>query len=760
MFPTPMPAMTNVASRTNNLIGTVFWCATVLACSTVSAVHAEEVATTVTGEGRPRIGLVLSGGGARGFAHIGVLRVLEEMRIPVDCIAGTSMGALVGGSYAAGLSPDEMEQRIAQIDWVDLLRDDPGRLQKPFRQRADDFTSLWALELGMRDGKVQLPTGATSFYKFELFLRDMISLRGGVTVTSFDELTIPYRAVATDLETGEAKVFERGDLARVMRASMSVPGVFTPVEIDGRLYVDGGLTQNLPVGVARKTCADVVIAVNLGTPLMRRDELTSVLAIAEQSINLMTELNVKQSLASLKDTDVLIAPDLTGFSSADFARFREAIAIGTKAALERGQTLARLQVSPQEYEMWAAARDLRRPDAVEVAEIRVATDTKYVNPAIIESELDAKPGPEFTTTKLDADIRRMYGRGDFDSVTYSIGEGENANTMTIRATEKAWGPNYLKFGLGLVTDFDQQRFNLLASYRRTWINRLGAEWRTDLQAGWTDRLVTEFYQPLGFKYVGFAAPRIDLQRQSTQFYRQSQVIGQYDTTYQRFHLDFGYQDKLLEVRLGPFIGHLKAEPNFGVVPAPNFDLTQAGITGRVVIDQLDNPDFARTGYLAGLRLFSTQKGMGSDDQYTRADIGLSGAASAGAHTFSVAAAAGATLEGQLPPYDLYKLGGFQRLSGLRLDELTGTQFYFGRLVYRYEYDRLPSPLGHGLFVGASLELGQMNSRFGDLNESLYGKLLPAGSVFWGADTVLGPVYLAYGYAPNAGGTFYFLLGRP
>jgi NTE family protein len=710
--------------------------------------------------GRPRIGLVLSGGGARGFAHIGVLRVLEEMRIPVDCIAGTSMGALVGGSYAAGLTPDEMEKRIGSINWEDLLQDDPGRLQRPYRQRADDFTSLWPLELGMRDGQVQLPAGATSFYKFELFLRDMISLGGGVTYANFDQLTIPFRAVATDLETGEAKVFDRGDLPRILRASMSVPGVFTPVDIDGQLFVDGGLTRNLPVNVARRTCADVVIAVNLGTPLMKREQLTSVVAIAEQSINLMTELNVKQSLAALKETDVLISPDLTGFSSTDFVRFREAIAIGVKATEGKREALERLQISASDYDAWREARESRRQEGLEVREIRVATKTKYVNPKVIESELATKPGTGFTAAEIDADIKRMYGRGDFESVTYSLGKGEDGNALTIKATEKSWGPNYLKFGLGLITDFQEQRFSVLGSYRRTWINSLGAEWRTDAQIGWTDRFVTEFYQPLGFKYIGFVAPRIELQRQPTQFYQNGQVIGEYRTTYERAHLDFGYQDKLLEARIGPFVGHLSANANFGLVPAPNFDLTQVGVSGRLVLDQLDNPDFPRNGYLLGARVFSTQKGMGSDDQYTRADMLLSGAASAGPHTLSAAAAFGSTITGTLPPYDLYKLGGFQRLSGLRLDELTGTEFYFGRLMYRYEYDRLPSALGRGLYIGASAELGQMNTRNINLNPDLYDRLLPAASVFWGADTALGPVYFAYGYAPTGGSSFYFLLGRP
>ncbi|MCU0973546.1 MAG: patatin-like phospholipase family protein, partial [Burkholderiales bacterium] len=493
-----MPAITNVALRTGHLIGVTLSCALTLACATAAAAGADEIANSVTRAGRPRIGLVLSGGGARGFAHIGVLKVLEELRVPVDCIAGTSMGAVVGGAYASGIAPNEMEKRIAKLEWDDLLVDDPGRLERPIRRRKDDFTSLWDIELGYRDGEVQLPAGTTSGYKFELFLRDLITISGGVAIANFDELPVPYRAVATNLETGAMRVFEKGDLARVMRASMSVPGAFAPVQIDGQLYVDGGLVRNLPVDVARATCADVVIAVNLGTPLGKRDQLKSVFAVALQSVNLMTELNVSQSLSTLKETDVLITPELTGISSADFVAYADAIKKGSEAARTESDRLLALQLPEPEYAVWVAARESRRSAPVPIAEIRVATDTTRVNPEVIKSELSTKPGDDFTSEALDSDLKRLFGRGDFDRVDYSLVDEDGKRAVLINASEKAWGPNYIKFGLGLYTDFqDGQRFNLLGSYRRTWLNSLGAEWRTDAQVGFTNRFVTEFYQPLG-----------------------------------------------------------------------------------------------------------------------------------------------------------------------------------------------------------------------------------------------------------------------
>ena len=732
-----------------------------LAICLVQAAHAEDVppAPDMTSPGRPRVGLVLSGGGARGFAHIGVLRVLEEMRVPIDCIAGTSMGAVVGGAYAAGIAPDEMEKRVSTLAWDDLFIDDPGRLDRPFRRRKDDFTSLWGFEVGYRDGEIQLPTGTTSGYKFELFLRDMITISGGVANADFDKLPVPFRAIATNLETGEMKIFDSGDLARVMRASMSVPGAFAPVQIDGQLYVDGGLTRNLPVDVARAECADIVIAVNLGTPLGKRDQLKSVFAVALQSVNLMTELNVSQSLSSLKETDVLITPDLTGISASDFPRYAEAIKIGSEAARGEARRLRALQLSEPDYAQWAAERESRRIAPLPITEIRVATDNKLVNPEVIKSELSTQPGKAFTTESLDSDLKRLFGRGDFDQVDYSLVDEAGTRAVVINASEKSWGPNYLRFGLGLYTDFqDSQRFNLLASYRRTWLNSLGAEWRTDAQVGYTNRFVTEFYQPLGFRYIGYVAPRFEFQDSPVQFYFNNQLVGNYGVKYVRGHLDVGYQDRLIDVRVGPFAGWLRASPDFGALSAvPTFDLFQAGVTGRVLVDQLDNIDFPRNGYLAAARGFSTLSGMGSQDQYTTADASLLAAKSWDRHTLSIGASAGGVINGDLPVYDPYFLGGFQRLSGLQINQLTGTQYMLGRAVYYYQYDRLPSQLGRGLYVGASAEVGRMNG-FND--PLLTNQYLGSFSVFWGADTIIGPVYIAYGHNTSGFSSIYFLLGRP
>ena len=346
------------------------WARLALALCVFASLLPMSVAQAAEGA-RPRVGLVLGGGGARGLAHIGVLKVLEEMRVPISCIAGTSMGALVGGVYAAGVSIDEMTNRISQIDWNALFSDDPARQEKPFRAKRDDYENLFWLELGQRGSKLLLAPGTTAGYKFEFLLREMVEPAGNFADQDFNSLPIPYRAMGTDIENGTSKQFRRGDLVKVMRASMSVPGLIAPVEIDDVLYVDGGLLQNVPVAAARQTCADVVIAVNVGSPLLPRDKLNSALSISLQMIAVLTEQNVRVSLASLRSGDVLIEPELGDFSAANFEQGITLIPSGEAATRAKARALRRLSVSDDDYRAWRASVMARLPRVPEVSDVRV-----------------------------------------------------------------------------------------------------------------------------------------------------------------------------------------------------------------------------------------------------------------------------------------------------------------------------------------------------------------------------------------------------
>jgi NTE family protein len=338
--------------------------------------------TTATTPGRPKVCLVLSGGGARA-AHVGVLKVLEQLRVPVDCITGTSMGSIVGGAYASGTPLDEMEATLASMSTRQLFKELPPREERATRLKQDDVTNLAPVELGLRDGELVLPRGVVSGVQLETVLRQLSKVRG---FRRFDELPIPFRAIATDLVTGKPVVLSQGDLPGAMRASMSVPAAIDPVQIEGQLLVDGGLTNNLPVDVARAMGADVVIAVNLGTPLMRPENPTSILGVTSQMVNILTEQNVRASLAILKPTDILVRPQLAIFSD----RLRsmvETVPIG-EAATRSSPTCWLGSPSHRRVRGLADATSVRQPGADRAGRRIRFAPLAHVNPEVARRDAD------------------------------------------------------------------------------------------------------------------------------------------------------------------------------------------------------------------------------------------------------------------------------------------------------------------------------------------------------------------------------------
>jgi NTE family protein len=737
-----------------NVIRRFRGCATALACALVAAVA---LTSATTAAARPKVCLVLSGGGARGAAHIGVLKVLEEMRVPIDCIAGTSMGAVVGAAYASGMTTVEMEKLIGGISTRGLLAEKPSRQDQAIRRKLDDRSILFGFELGLSDKlDVTPPKGLVSGIGVETVLRRLSKVQG---YRRFDELAIPFRAVATDLVSGTLVVFSAGELPNVMRASMSIPGLIAPAEIDGRLLVDGGLTDNLPVDVARSMGADVVIAVNLGTPLLKRDDIKSLVGVTAQMVNILTEQNVQASLASLRPTDVLVAPALGNYSSADFDHLAKAVPIGEAAARDASSKLAALAVPADAYAAWRDRRVRSSPPEIPpVAEIRFRPMHR-VDAQTLTAMLETKPNAPIDQDTLDRDMRRLYGTGDFEHLDYRFLEDAGRRVLDIDAVEKAWGPNYLRFGLGLGSDFrGDSFFNLATSYRRTWMNSLGAEWRTDAQVGRTTRLATEFYQPLDTRRYFFVAPRAELERRTDDLFQGSHRIARYNVRTAQAGLDLGTDvTKYGEARLGILTGSLSAGLDTGPQAlAPPSRVSQGAVTARVVLDQLDSANFPRYGTAGSAQLFASSSALGATDTYTRWDADALGVYSLGRHTLQLAVKAGGALGSDpLPRYDLMQWGGFLHQSGYPAGALIGDQLTFGRIVYSYKLK--DQKLFEGLYAGMSLEAGRMSNPLVPGNPS--GVLKSVG-VYVGVDSLLGPLYLGYGWAADGNRSAYLYLGRP
>ncbi|GAB2181243.1 patatin-like phospholipase PlpD [Denitratisoma sp. agr-D3] len=721
--------------------------------------------TSETAGAAPRICLVLSGGGARGIAHIGVLRVLEQHHVPIHCIAGTSMGAIVGGLYAAGYSADELEKIVRDLDWAEQFDDKPPRQERSLQQKNEDFDFPVSLELGYGNGQLRLPKGTLGGVGFERMLSRLT--RRVSAVPDFDHLPIPFRAVATDMVSGEEMVFDHGNLAQVMRASMSVPGAFAPIEVEGRIFGDGGLVANLPVDVARAMGADVVIAVNIGTPLASRESLSNVLGVTRQMISILAGQNVKAQLARLTAKDVLITPELGALSSLDFPNALNGIAAGEQAARGTASRLAALALGDDAWQKHLAARPAPTSLRGKLAFVQVE-GTRRSNSETLLGAIVTEPGQEVDDAQLQADAARLLGRGDFERVDYRLvasSLSEDRFGVVYQVQEKEWGPHYLRIGLGGSTDFrGDAGFDLLLGHRLPWVNDLGGEWRNRLQLGRTRAFKSEFVQPLGTHTPLFVAPRIELERRTLDVFQGDQRTSQWQGGFDRIGIDLGMPvgvfGTLGEARLGLARGRFQADQTIGSPGAADIHFNESGLTGSLVLDRLDNAAFPRSGWRVAGEFFNARNHSASDTitaaSYTRWKAAATGAVSSGRHTWQWGGELGGFMDRSRIGYSDFRLGGFQRLSGYRNDQIDGNFLALGKVSYRYRLAEI-TPFGRAAYVGASYEMG---NAWADRSQMDWGRMRKAGSLFLAADTPLGPAYVAVGAAEGGYRAIYLFLGRP
>jgi len=719
--------------------------------------HAASGETALAG-GRPRVGLVLSGGGARGLAHIGVLKVLEELHVPVDCIAGTSMGGVVGGVYASGMPLAEMEEQARRIDWSVAFQDRPDRRSMTTRRKGEESGYLALPEFGFRKGEVLMPAGVLYGQNMEmLFARLAVRSHG---IDDLAELPIPFKAVATDIESGEAVVLGRGPLSLVMRATMSVPGVMAPVEIDGRALIDGGLVNNLPVDVARGMCGDVLIAVNLGTPLLKRAEIRSALMVGVQMVNILTEQNVRTSLASLKPSDVLISPQLGDISAGAFDRMDDSIAVGEAAARRVEGALRALAVSEPEYRAWRVAHLREEATDYAVDEVRIGP-LKRVNPKVLAGDVGLKPG-RVTGEEFASELNRIYETGDFEGVGLKMLRDGDRNIAMLEPREKSWGPDYLRFGISLSAQPGEgTAFNLVASHNQTWLNTLGGEWRNLLQLGQRTAFLSEFFQPIGTRSPFFIAPRVLLSDEDLRAYRGDVQVGQFARRQALAGLEGGVEIvPFAELRLGVLAGRERFVNSIGSFPAPSASRRLGAWTGRFDYDQLDNVNFPTAGQRLRLDVYAPRQALQAEQAFTRSQLDWTGAHSWGKDTYSAQVAFGHSNDDMLIS-DAFALGGFQTLSGYAQGRFRSRDMSFGRLGYQRV---IKPPLGLELggiisrmYAGGSLEAGHIGHS--------YDQLTPDGtyrsaSLFIGAETLIGPVFLGFGQGEGDHRALWLSIGVP
>ncbi len=744
-------------------------CMLLAAAPSPCTAQAASVAPEPAAEGarRPRIGLVLSGGGARGLAHIGVLKVLERERVPIDVIAGTSMGAIIGGLYASGMSASQLETELLKVDWGTMFASRVDRQLLSQRRKEEDFEISPVIEIGMRDGELRAPLGALSGRGLETLLRRYtLPVR---EVRDFDALPTPFRALATDMESGKPVVLAQGDLALALRSSMSVPGVFAPTEVNGRILGDGGLVDNVPVDVARAMGAEVLIVVNIGTPIAGRGTLGSVGGLTAQMINILTEQNVQRSLASLGPTDLLVAPDLGKLTASDFERTSELIEAGERGALPLAQRMASLALPEAAYAQWRGARPRPAKPEATVSFIRFE-GTELTNPQRFAAQMESRAGQPFDSAKAERDARRLAASGDYLRADYLLVSAPEGDGLVFDLEDKPWGPHYFRIGLDLETNFrGGSGFNVKISHNRHWLDANGSEWRNQVQIGQVPRWYTELYHPLnwtlGISNDWFVSGHAEIQRRDITRYDNDtgSVISLYNRRSGTLGIDLGQSwAELGELRMGLTQLVERTTPDLVAntqSAGTAVTIRETGLRVAAVIDQLDFANFPTRGYRFDAEAVGGRRqrsGSGLREDFTRLEAEGTIVGSWGQHTLNLYARVQRTPQDNLSALGRYTLGGFHQLSGYRSGQLDGNSVVFTRLTW-YRRSLTVPVFTRGFFVGATLEAGNAWQRWSEVRSR---DLRSGGSLFLGADTGLGPVYFGLTYAPQGSAGLYLFVGRP
>ncbi|MEF1288593.1 patatin-like phospholipase family protein [Vibrio sp. M260118] len=729
---------------------------------------------------RPKVALVLAGGGAKGAAHVGVLKALEEMKVPVDIITGTSMGSYFGGLYATGMSADEIQAFIGTVDWNSGYRDRVSRSQRKVQDKEYEDRYQLTTDLGLSWGEVR---GKRGIVQGQGMLKLLRETAGNLPpFESFDELAIPYRSIATDIIELEPVVIGEGYLVDAMMASMSVPGALPPYNLDGRLLVDSGVTNNMPVDVARNLGADIVIAVDISTAYKGEEDFTNLFTVADQLSNYLVRNTTNQQAELLTENDLYLYPEVGEMETTEFDKMPEAYDKGYQVAMENREQLSKLSLSSADYQDYIdqkeeARRRLRYGDEIIVQQLQVNNNTHYADELLVK-RLNLAAGNQYSLEQVEESVQDLYALDRFELVTYRYDVVDRQDTLVVDVNEKSWGPNYVNFRFFIEDDFStDSQYSIGVSANFTDLNDYGAELRTNFEFG-TDKLFeAQLYSPFFSSQKSFTTFGISYSNEK----RNAPITGFDDTTLSatknylpvnfeeaKAEWAIGYQDSLWR-RFKIGARYIDGEGEFSTLPSyGDVSFTRLGVFANYRIDTLDNYSLPREGiYLDLDYLISHDK---ADGDYTLFDEGITedtsyelGAKLIAAHSFDRhTLVANADLgfvynKNSSIPIDPKEIGGFLNLSGIPRNSLIGQNKAFTSLIYRYrwfdnDFGLFTSPF----YVGASLEYGGVWSDPDlDIGEA---PLYTAGSVFAGVDSPIGPVMFGYGRTEQGFDSVYLIIG--
>ena len=722
-------------------------CALVLALAlAASPARCEEAA-------RPTVGLVLSGGSAHGLAHVGVLKVLDELRVPVDVVAGTSMGAIVGGFHAAGMTPAEMERLLVTLDWEDVLDDRPSRDRLTFRRKQDDVLNYVDLEMGLTKDGVAFPSGLIAGQKLGFVLKSLTL--GTVGIERFDDLPVPFRCVATDVATGEKVVLSDGSLAEAIRASMSMPGVFSPVPRGARLLVDGGIVENLPVAEAREMGADVVIAVDVSSDKFDLGRLKSFGGVLSRVQSLPIVKNVSEA-APL--ANVVLTPEVADIPGMAFSRGVEIAARGEAEARRLAGVLSALSVSEEEYRAHRARIRARQAGSLVVDEIQ--TISAGVDPRQIHARLETEAGRLLDVAVLRRDLDRVYEMGVFETVEFRVVRDEGRSILVIEARPKSWGPTFLRVGSGMEADFDgDATLALRGTLHAMQLNSRGGEVKATLELGTAPGLSLEYFQPLDFRGRFFVDADAVFVRTLARGSTPEGLAGEGRVTALQASAGAGVSlGSWGHLRAGLFRGTGTFEPLVTNQPMEDLSLELGGFFVAGAVDTLDDLSFPRRGALAEAVVEAFRPRLGADGSYHQLQLRGTRAVPLARRTALHLVGGWEDTMGSHPPLHLlFSLNDFTRLAGLSREDAVGERAAYASVSVQHRVASLPTRIGRGVYVGGVFEAGRVWARREDVG---FDGIRPAGGVYVGADTVLGPIFAGMGAGYGGNTTLYVFLGRP
>jgi NTE family protein len=703
---------------------------------------------------RPRIGLALSGGGALGLAEIGVIQWMEENHIPVDRIAGTSMGSIIGAMYATGMSPEEIEKFAENLDWDAAFLPEPTYSQLSYRRKQDRRDFLIDAPLGLKHG-LNGPNGFNPGQGVGLLLDRMAFPESGVA--SFDDLPIPFRCVATDMLSGEGVVLRDGSLSQAVRASAAIPGVFTPVELDGRVLADGGMVQNIPVETVLSMDADAVVAVELRLPPADRAQLDSLAGVLSRAVDVMITQNEHRSL---KLANATVSVDMRGFSASDYSHVKELIKLGYKAAANQSAALLPYAIQDsaewQEYQEARAARKRKAPEKVEA--IVVAGADSDTNTRLQHKLSRALRGP-LDLSKVDTQLTRLAGVGQFDRLGYEGFTQNGVPTLRVTTHEKSYGPPFVDLAVN-VDGSGVAAFDFSAGARVTFMDVAhgGGEWRNDLLFGSSNLAASEFYQPLG-ETPFFVAPYIFASKLARNSFTGLTRVAVFGDERAGGGFDIGYNSgRRSEFRVGYELFDGKLSPLIGAAGLPIVNGSTGEFRARYVWDGQDSPAVPSRGSRIVATLSRVLQSPGQAHPIGQLDLETTNFVPIGPKTslvFNVSG--GTTFRGSAGPFQVFALGGPFRLGAYLPQEFLGNHYAYSSLGFRRELYRLPQLVGGRIYWGGWYEAG---TAFGTAALDP-GPIAVRGTFNLGviADTIVGPVGLAGSVSPTGQSRVNFSIGR-